>query len=246
MTYESEGSGAPVVLIPGLGCDTRLWRPVGERLRTRFRVLYPHTWDQGGIYRAAQEVAGLLDELGLDRVAVAGLSMGGYVAFELLRHWPHRVRAAALLDTTAFADTADRAEKRHQVLRLLHAGQFPEVLAAFAASVLSPAHAAGGAVRDLVLAMGRDLGPEAFGADVQAILKRGSYEDVLPLVRVPALFVAGEHDALTPVDAARAMAREVPGARVEVIPGAGHLPPLEAPEPVARLLASFFGGPADP
>ncbi len=240
MHYDAEGAGPTLVLLPGLGCDGRVWQPVGTRLARRFRVVRPHLWGLGSLERAARGVVDILDRLGEGGVGVAGLSMGGYVAFHLLRHWPERVRAAALVDTTAFPDTADRAAKRQQVLRLIGEGQFPAVLDAFATSVLAPATPPDGALRDLVLAMGQTVGAEAFAADARAIAERGSFEDVLALVRVPCAFVFGELDQLTPPELGWHMAREVPGARVEVIPGAGHLSPLEAPGPVASALEGFF------
>jgi pimeloyl-ACP methyl ester carboxylesterase len=218
-----------------------MWGPVTRTLARRFTVIRPEIGDCGTLAAAAEDVAAELTSRRLTRVGLAGLSMGGYVAFELLRLWPQGVRAAALLDTTAFPDTADRREKRHQVLLLARQGRFEEVLATFVTSVLAPGHAGEGPTRDLLLTMARDLGPEAFARDVEAILKRGSYEDVLQLVRVPLLFVAGEHDSLTPPAVARQMEAEVPSSRVAVVPGAGHMSALEKPEEVAELLEAFFG-----
>lgn len=243
MELRREGTGPTLVFLPGLGCDDRLWQPVGARLRDRFTVLYPSTWGQTSLTETAVELADLVDDAAEGMAGVAGLSMGGYLALELLRLAPEKVRAVALVDTTAFPDDPGRAAKRRQVLQLLREGKFSEVLAAFAASVLAPSHAAGGPARDLVLAMGQDLGPEVFAAGVEAILRRGDYRDVLGLIRVPALVACGEHDALTPPETARAMAAEVPGARLEIVPRAGHLAPLENPEPVARALTALFGGP---
>jgi len=161
------------------------------------------------------------------------------VVFELLRHWPQRVRAAALFDTTAFPDTPERAAKRRQALRLLAEGQFDRVLEAFVASVVTPEHA-GGPLGGLLQDMARRLGPEVFAHDSEAILNRGSFEDVLRTVRVPVLFAAGERDALSPPSVAARMAAQVPGARVEAIPGAGHMSALENPDRVAEVLGAFL------
>lgn len=238
MHYDAEGTGPAVVLLPGLGCDSRVWEPVGAILAERFRVIRPHLWGAGNLQQAAKGVVDILNHLEEPTARLAGLSMGGYVAFSVLRHWPERVRAAALVDTTAFADTAERAAKRQQVLRLLGDGHFPQVLDAFATSVLAPS--ANGNLRELVLSMGQAVGPEAFAADSLAIAERGSFEDVLALVRVPCLFLFGALDELTPPELGWHMAREVPGARVDVVPGVGHLSPLEAPDAVAASLAAFF------
>jgi len=240
MDFQREGQGPAVVLLPGLGCDERLWQPVGERLRSRFTVIHPRTWGGTSLPEAAAELAALLDQAAGGRAAVAGLSMGGYLAFELLRQTPEKIWAAALVDTTAFPDDEARAAKRRQVLRLIRDGRFPEVLRAFAESVLADGRSAGSATFDLVLAMGQAVGAEAFAAGVGAILRRGEYADVLRLLRVPTLFLCGEADALTPPEAARRMAAEVPGARVRIVPGAGHLTPLEKPEETAKILESFL------
>jgi len=242
MEFQREGKGPPVFLLPGLGCDERLWRPVGEQLRGRFTVVYPQTWGRASLPETATELVALLDTVAGGRAAVAGVSMGGYLTFELLRQAPEKVWAAALVDTTAFPDAEDRAATRRQVLRLIREGRYPEVLRAFAESVLPAGRGAGNPTFDLVLSMGEELGPEVFAAGVTAILQRGDYSDVLRLVRVPTLFLCGEADALTPPAVSRRMAGEVPGARVEVVPGAGHLAPLEVPGRTAAALGTFFDG----
>ncbi len=239
MDFAREGSGPVVVLIPGLGCDHRLWQPVGRRLARQYTVVYPQTWGTGSIRAAAEGVVSVLDAVGARKAAVAGLSMGGYVTFELLRHHPGRLWAAALVDTTPFGDTPERRSKRDQVLRLIERGEFDTVLGTYAESVLAP-HNARGPLRDLLVNMGRAVGPEAFARDVAAIRDRGDYEDVLTSIRVPALFVSGELDKLTPPEVARRAAERVPGARVAVIPGAAHMTPIEAPQELARILSDFL------
>ena len=228
-----------MVLIPGLGCDHRLWQPVGRRLAGRYTVIYPQTWGTGSIRAAAEGVVSVLDAVGARKAAVAGLSMGGYVTFELLRSHAERLWAAALVDTTPFGDTPERRSKRDQVLRLIERGEFDTVLGTYAESVLAP-HNARGPLRDLIADMARAIGPEAFARDVAAIRDRGHYEDVLPSVRVPTLFASGELDGLTPPELARRAAERVPGARVAVVPGAGHMTPIEAPEPLAQILSDFL------
>ncbi len=239
MRFETQGSGRPLVLIPGLGCDSRAWRPVGEILSDGFLVIHPHSWGRGSLREAALGVSGVLQELGLGQAFVAGLSMGGYITFELLRHHPERVIAAALVDTTAFGDTPDRTAKRNRVLELIREGRFDAVLDTYAGSVLAPRNTRG-PLRDLILDMGRSLGPRTFAADVMAIRDRGTYEDVLASARAPLLFVSGELDALTPPDLARDMASRARDGRAVVVPGAGHMTPIEAPAEVARVLREFF------
>lgn len=241
MHFERIGHGPALILLPGLACDARLWAPLAEKLADRFTLVIPETWSCTTLSDAAQGVSDIMSELGSAPAGVAGLSMGGYVTFELLRRWPQKIRAAAILDSTPYADSPDRVDARQQVLRLIEDGRFEQVLSAFTASVLAPQNRAGGPKCDLLLAMARDLGAQGYARSVRAILERDSYEDVLRSVRVPLLFVAGEYDSLSPPDLAREVASQVPGAHVEVIPQAGHMTPLEAPDRVAELLGAFFG-----
>ncbi len=234
-----EGNGPVLVLVPGLGCDERLWRPVGQLLAPEWRVVYPRVWGAGSLREAAARIVGVLDELGAPSAFVAGLSMGGYITFELLRHWPRRVAAAALVDTTAFGDTPERRAKREQVLELIRRGAFDQVLRTFAASVLAPYHL-GGPLEDLVVEMGTAVGPEAFARDVAAIRDRGSYEDVLERCDRPLLFLAGADDALTPPEVAREMAARARNGRWARVSRAGHLAPLENPDETAKHLREFF------
>lgn len=239
MQFETVGSGPALVLLPGLGCDRRMWGDVEGHLSPEFTVVHPHVWEAPSLQEAARGVAEILRELNLEGAGVAGLSMGGYTAFELLKGWQDRVRAVAFLDTTAFPDTPDRVEKRHQVLRLIRSGGFDEVVGAFTQSVLSAAQASGPAEK-LVETMARDLGPEVFARCVQAILDRGDYTEVLPNLRIPSLFLVGSEDALTPPDVARRMSARVPASEVVVVPGAGHMTPIENPDVVAPALRTFF------
>lgn len=240
MRYAVEGSGPALVLLPGLGCDARMWSEVGDALGQRYTLVHPHISGAGSLEAAARGVGSILDEMKLRRAGVAGLSMGGYVAFECLRLWPERIPAVALLDTTAFGDTPERRSGRRETLGMLQAGNFEQVLETFVCSVLSSARGPADPVAAQLCTMARDLGQAAFAADVRAILERESYEDVLPLIRVPTLFLCGEQDALTPGSVARAMARQVPSAQVVEILGAGHMTPMENPSEVALALGSFF------
>ena len=240
MQHTQLGAGPVLLLLPGLGCDSRMWQPVAERLANRFTVVHPYTWGRGLLAARARELEKLVDSLETGAVGIAGLSMGGYLTFECLRQWPESIRAVALLDTTAFEDDAARVETREQVLRLLGQGRYSEVLGTFIPSVLSTQLRDNDDAQKLMLTMAKDLGPSTFSADLRAILERGEFTDVLPLIRVPALFAAGAEDLLTPADIARQMAAQVPGSRVVEIPDAGHMTPLENPVATARVLDEFF------
>jgi pimeloyl-ACP methyl ester carboxylesterase len=241
MDYVREGDGPALVLLSSLGCDARVWRPVGEQLKDRFTTIYSKTWNQVDVHAGAQLMWRTIGELGVSVAGVAGFSAGGYVALDFLRNWPEKVRAVALLDTTAFADDPERLAQGREMSYKIRGGGLEEVLDALSAATLTPANAAGGTIRDLIRAMGRELGTEIFLSDLEATLKRGSYADVLRLIRVPALFVYGELDTVTPPEVGRRMAAQVPGSRFELIPGVAHMSILENPDRVAEILRDFFG-----
>ncbi len=241
MRYEARGSGPTLVLLPALGCDEGLWDFVAPALERSFRLVFPAVWEAGSIREAALGVLEILSERGIGGAGIAGVSMGGYISLEFLRLAPETVRAVALLDTTAFGDSPERKAKRLGTIQLLDEGHFEEVLETYAANALPPGYPNDGPARTRLLEMARSLGPEIFRTESVSILKRGSFEDVLRALRVPLLCLAGAQDILTPPEIAARIAGEVPGARFDTIPGAGHLTPLEQPAGVAELLGDFFG-----
>ena len=122
MKHTQIGTGPALLLLPGLGCDTRMWEPVAEQLADRFTVVHPHTWGGGPLIERTRELKVLVENLSGRPVGLAGLSMGGYLTFECLRQWPELIRAAALLDTTAYED-----DEALDLRRLGHLGDGVEV-----------------------------------------------------------------------------------------------------------------------
>jgi pimeloyl-ACP methyl ester carboxylesterase len=237
---EISGEGYPLVLIPALACDGRMWGEVLERLGGGYRIFIPRPWEYESIGEAAKSIGECLEAEGVDEAFVAGLSMGGYVALEFLRQFPGRVRAAALIDTTAFPDTPERRQKREQTLALLDSGKFEQLLPSFADSVIWSGGERATGARELLLTMAREIGPEGYRRSLKAIRDRGGYEEVVAEAKIPLLFLAGEHDGLTPPSLAEEMARKSRRGRFAVIPGSGHLSALENPAAVAAALSDFF------
>jgi len=241
MNCDSYGEGEPLVLVPGLGCDGRLWGPVVDRLTRPYRIIVPRVWEAGSLALAAEWVAEELEAANCPKAWLAGLSMGGYVAFELLRARPDLFRAAALLDTTAYPDEPERREKRLKVLKLLSQGRFEDVLAPFVRSVLWNGGPREALSKETLLRMCHDLGMESYGRSMRGIMNRGDYRDVLQNCVVPMLFLAGEHDTLTPPGVSAKMAATAKKAQAYSIPEAGHMTALENPGAVTFALESFFG-----
>jgi pimeloyl-ACP methyl ester carboxylesterase len=189
----------------------------------------------------ADDLAALLDTLGVDDVVLCGHSMGGYVAFEFLRRWRERVRGLVLVATRAEADSSEgrkardaaAAAARDRGIAAVAEAMMPRLFADDSAEAVGPAWQQ---VETIVRATPV---PGAVGA-LTAMRDRPDSTPLLPLLGgLPTLVVAGEEDRLIPAAAARTMAEMIPGSRLVVLPGVGHLPPLEAPAEFTRLLEEF-------
>lgn len=236
LRYDDEGTGRPVILLHAFPLSAALWRVQLTSLRDRMRMIAPDLRGFGGsggnppaqsLDDYASDVLELLDALGLDQVVLAGLSMGGYIAFALLRRAPERISGLLLADTRATADSdevrATRAANAELVLR--------EGSAALASRVLPNlvAPQASEALRAELLQIAAANPPEGIAAALHAMAARPDSTSLLANIRVPTTVVVGAEDALTPPAEARTMHEAIPESRFVVIPGAGHLSAIERP-----------------
>ena len=225
----------PLLFLPGLLCDARLWRDQVTGLADMADpVVADLTLDSSIPAMAARAVAMLPG-----RFAMVGLSMGGYVAFEVLRQARARVERLALFDTSARPDTEEAARQRRGLMALTRRGAFRGVTPRLLPRLLHPAHL-GGPLAGEVMAMAERVGREAFLRQQEAILGRPDSRGDLAGIAVPTLVVAGEEDVLTPPELAREIAAGIPGAALRLVPGCGHLPSMEAPEAVTALLRDWL------
>ena len=216
----------PLVLLPGMMCDARLYGPQVAALSGRWTV---HLAPIGGHDTMAALAAEVLAHAP-PRFALLGLSMGGIVAMEVLRQAPGRVERLALLDTNPRAETPEvQARREPQIASALAGG-----LAGVMRNEMKPNYLASGPRRsdilDLCLAMALDLGPEVFERQSRALAARPDSQATLAAFRGPALVLMGEEDRLCPRDRHELMHALIPGSRLAIIAGAGHLPTLEQPE----------------
>lgn len=252
MAYDdSGGSGAALLLLHGFPFDRSMWRGQAEALGGEFRVVAPDLrgsgetplGDTSTIEEMAEDVAALLDELNLGRVVVGGLSMGGYVAFELFRKFSGRVRALVLADTRPQADTVEgRRAREENAQRALKEGMAPIVESMLPKLLSAEARERGGEVLERVRAMMLGMTPEGAAAALRAMALRRDQTDLLPSVNVPTLIVVGSQDAITPPADAQAMSAQIEGSRLVVVEGAGHLSNVEQPEQFNRALVEFLRG----
>lgn len=226
----------PTVLIPGLACTAEMFARQTVALWPYGPVTVASTLEGDSI--AAMAAAILRDAPA--RFALGGISMGGYIALEILRQAPERVAKLALLDTSARADTPEQIEARRLLIERVGNGELEAVLAQITPNLLHPDHRDRQDLIDIQIRMGRDVGPEGFIRQEAAITKRIDSRPHLADIRVPTLVLVGDRDPLTPPDRAKEIAEAVPGARLVVIPDCGHASTLEQPEAVSAALTEWL------
>jgi YbgC/YbaW family acyl-CoA thioester hydrolase len=250
LAVEVRGDGPAILFVHGYPFDRSIWRDQIDSL-DGYRRIAPDLRGMGqsdapdlgyGMGTYAADLAALLDALGVNEVVLCGLSMGGYVIFEFLRHWRHRVRALILIDTRAEADSTEGRRARDTAAATARESGAGAVAEAILPKVL----ASGSEERapELVERVRRMMAatPVAGMAGALAAMRdRHDSTGLLPtLAGLPTLVIVGEEDVLTPPDAARRMVTLIPGARLVVIPGAGHLPPLERPSETTAEIREFL------
>jgi pimeloyl-ACP methyl ester carboxylesterase len=225
-----------LVLIPGLNCTAELFAPQMAALGGDRRILVAdHARDA-----TLEAIAERLLADAPDRFALAGLSMGGYVAFEVLRRAPERVARLALLDTSARPDTEEARANRFRLVALAEGGRFGEVHAALWPRLVAPHRRDDRALEAVVRRMMDETGPDGFVRQQTALMARPDSRPLLPGIEIPTLVLVGEEDVVTPPEVAREMAEAVEWASLVVVPGAGHLSTLEAPDVVNRALRAWL------
>lgn len=232
------GARRPYVLfLPGLLCDAGLWRHQVTALQPHADcVVADLTRDGTMAAMASRAMEGLPP-----RFAVVGLSMGGYVAFELLRQAPHRVARLCLMDTSARPDSPVQARRRRALMLLVaRGGRFRGVTEGLLPTLLHPDHLADAALFQDIAGMADRVGKAACLRQQAAILCRPDSRPDLPGIAAPTLVLAGEADAMTPPALAAEIAAGIPDAALHLVPGAGHLPPLEQPATVSATLVDWL------
>ncbi len=246
---EVHGDGPAILLIHGFPLERTVWRQVSAML-TGWRRIEPDLRGCGltevpesgySMQQYADDMAGLLDTLHVERTVVCGLSMGGYIAFEMLRRHAGRVRGLILLNTRASADDADGRAKRDATIARVRRDGTGFLADEMMGKLLAPSSLKTmPEVVDQVRTMVTNNPADGMAGALEAMRDRPDSTPLLAEITVPTLVIAGSHDRLIPTSVAKAMADAIPGAQYSVIPAAGHLAPLEQPVNTARVIREFL------
>ncbi len=226
----------PILLVPGLNCTAEI-----------YAAQLPALWRFGPVTVASHLAGASMGEIAAailadapPRFALAGFSMGGYIAFEMLRQARDRVVALALLDTSARPDAPEAANKRRAAMTLTRQGKYALAVSQSFPNAVHPDHAGHAALKALHMRMAAANGPETYLRHQQAIIDRPDSRPDLAGIAVPTLVLVGDADAITMPEAAREMADGIAGARLVTVPGAGHLTLAEQPDAVTAAMVEWL------
>lgn len=221
----------PLVLVPALGADERLWQPVIDLLGDRVDTVVIRGEGDSMSTMADDILAAAPPEF-----ALAGISMGGYVALESALRRTGRIRGLALLNTSAISAPENRRQNSLDLIALIDSGAFDQ-----AAGIVSRAVAPHRSdVREIADAMTRTLGPQALKDQQVAVLHRRDRSDELATIDVPSLVVVGTADTITPPSLGEALASGIPDAELVTLEGVGHFSTIEDPAGVADAIATWL------
>jgi pimeloyl-ACP methyl ester carboxylesterase len=226
----------PLILLPGLLCDRALWQHQIVALGAIAVAQVADTTQQDNIDAIAGDVLAKAPP----QFALAGLSMGGYVALEIMRQAPERVLKLCLLDTSARADTPEQKERRRLLLAMAQQGHFKGVTPRLLPMLIHPDRIADKELTGVITAMAERMGRDAFKNQQTAIMNRADSRPTLKNITCPVQVIGGMQDALTPPDIVHEIADGIKGAKLDMIDACGHLSPLEQPEQVNNLMGRWL------
>lgn len=229
-----------LILLPGLLCDAALWQPQISELAQDHRIWIADLTQDDSIAAMAARV---LNDAPAERFAVAGLSMGGYVAMELVRQAPQRVTRLALLDTRARLDAPEETARRLELIRLAQTERgFTPITDRMLPLLIHESRLQDRALVEIVRGMAERTGVEAYIRQQRAVMSRPDTRAELGRFHCPALVLCGRQDAITPLPMSIEMAELIPGARLAIIEQCGHLSTLERPPEVNAALREWLQG----
>lgn len=240
ISYERRGAGTPLMLVHGFPLDHTLWNETASLLEGDFDLILPDLRGFGGsttietpylMSDMADDLAAILDHLGIGKTALAGHSMGGYVALAFAKKYPQRVSGLALVSSQAAADAPDRKEGRYKTAQDV-AEKGVEVVADAMMPKLSSNAEVQAFARESILRQGK---AGVIGA-LKAMAEREDSMPILSSFDFPVVLIHGDADALIPLEKAQEIKEALPDAKLVILQGAGHLPMMELPGETADAL----------
>ena len=249
IAYEESGEGLPVVFIHGFPLSRRMWTPQISALSGKYRVIaldlrgFGESDKPSGPYSIkdfADDVSSLMLELNAAPSVVVGHSMGGYIAFQLIRRYSKQVQSLILTNTRAEADTEEKRRNRLALMERIRKEGKDRFLEESAARLLSPQNAEKADLVRQVRSFMEGCNEETLIATLKALAERPDNTDLLKKIRVPTLIIAGDQDQIVPVESALFMARTIPQAAISLIKGTGHLSNFENPKEFNNAVDKFL------
>lgn len=226
----------PIVFLPGMMCDARLFAPQIDGLSHQCAVMVAPTH----LGERVEQIASSILDMAPQRFALCGLSMGGIVALEIIRRAPDRVKRLCLMDTNPMCETPERAAEREPQIIAARTGRLEQIMREeitlnYLTETLHKEH-----IFELLIDMGMSLGSEAFVRQSRALQKRRDQQSFLSKIKCPTLLLCGEQDQICLPKRHQFMAELIEGAKLTIIKNAGHLPTLEQPEATNEALRAWL------
>ena len=226
----------PLVLVPGLTCTARLYRAQIEAL-----------WQFGPVtvadHRRDDDVSAIATRILAEapkRFALCGLSMGGYIAFAMMRQAPERIAKLALMDTSARPDTPEQTTAREAQIATTQAGRYAEIPEQAMSRYLNAKNQRDERFTSIVRQMAMETGPDAYLRQLKAIMGRPDSRPLLASIKCPTMVLVGDSDVSTPPEVNKEIAAGIAGATLTIVPDCAHLSTIEQPEAVNAALAKWL------
>ena len=226
----------PVVLLPALLCNAGLFIHQIKALENEADFFVPDLGTDTDVADTARRILSRIR----GRFVLAGISMGGYVAFEILRQAPQRVTGLILMDTNAHADPEPARKKRSEMIETARTRGIEAVMESALFDIISPEHRNNDIIRHILEHMALSTGVEKYINEQKTIMSRPDSTGLLKNIQCPVLVMGGQQDALSTPEALDQMTAQIPTAVHAVVANSGHLPPLENPAAVTAAWRSFF------
>ena len=248
--YDVAGSGPPVVLLHPFPLHHEFWLPVAKILSPRYRLLMPDLRAHGEsalgkgpafMHKHAADVVRVMNDAGVERAPVIGVSIGGYTIFEFWRRFRERVSALVLLNTKAQADTTEARKARLEAANdVLERGAEPFFEGMLQKCLAETTRRSRPDLAEGALRMMRKMSAEDVAGVQRGMAERPDSMATLKTINVPTLIVTGDEDKLTGVPEAELLKQNIPGSQMNVVSKAGHYGPWEQPDEIGRILRTFL------